>query len=107
MVFHTTIENYFPPLEQSLKLIINQSLTTGIFPTQLKMALVLPLNKKDKTARMENYRPVSLLSSISKLFERVAYNQLNTFFSDNELFFESQYGFRAQTSVTGGQTFFF
>ena len=48
---------------------------------------------------MDNYRPVSLLTSISKVFEKVVYNQLYKYFKDNKLFYESQYGFRDKHST--------
>ena len=56
-----------------LALIINQSLNTGIFPKQLKLAKVLPLFKKDDKTIIDNYRPISLLPAISKIFERVVF----------------------------------
>ena len=56
-----------------LTLIINQSLVTGIFPDKVKIAKVLPLFKKDDHTLMDNYRPISLLTSISKLFEKVVF----------------------------------
>ena len=43
---------------------------------------------------MDNYRPISLLTSISKLFEKVVFNQLFEYFHKNNLFYDSQYGFR-------------
>ena len=69
-----------------LTLIINQSLVTGIFPTKLKTAKVTPLHKKGHSYLMTNYRPVSLLSAISKLFEKVVYNQLYMYFQTYKLF---------------------
>ena len=53
-----------------------------------------PLYKKDDDRSFGNYRPISLLSSISKIFERVAFNQLYEHFTSNGLLYESQYGFR-------------
>ena len=76
-----------------LTLIINQSLVTGIFPNKLKIAKVLPLFKKDDCAVMDNYRPISLLTAISKLFEKVVFSQLYDYFRNNDLFYDSQYGF--------------
>ena len=76
-----------------LTLIINQSLVTGIFPDKLKIAKVLPLFKKDDHTLMDNYRPISLLTSISKLFEKVVFSQLYDYFRNNDLFYDSQYGF--------------
>ena len=60
-----------PALTKPLFIIINQSLATGIFPTKLKIAKVLPLLKKDDSAIMDNYRPVYLLPSMSKVFEKL------------------------------------
>ena len=48
---------------------------------------------------MNNYRPVSLLSSISKIFEKIAHNQLSIYFKENKLFYKSQYGFREEHST--------
>ena len=81
-------------VSRPLSIIINQSLCTGIFPDKLKIAKVIPLYKKDDNKLFGNYRPISLLSSISKIFERVAFNQLYDYFSSNGLLYESQYGFR-------------
>ena len=77
-----------------LTLIINQSLVTGIFPEKLKIAKVSPFFKKDDITIMDNYRPVSLLTATSKVFEKVAYIQLYEYFDRNNLFYPSQYGFR-------------
>ena len=81
-------------VSRSLSIIINQSLCTGIFPDKLKIAKVIPLYKKDDNKSFGNYRPISLLSSISKIFERVAFNQLYDYFTSIGLLYESQYGFR-------------
>ena len=75
------------------------SLSTGIFPDKLKIAKVIPLYKKDDNKSFGNYRPISLLSSIFKIFERVAYNQLYTYLTSNDLLYESQYGFRKHHST--------
>ena len=77
----------------TLSVIINQSLCTGVFPDKLKIAKVIPLFKKGDESLIENYRPISLLSSISKVFERIVFNQLYKYLDDNNLLFDSQYGF--------------
>ena len=82
-----------------LKIIINQSIETGIFPEKLKDAKVLPIYKKGDNYLFENYRPISLLSSVSKVFERVMHNQLYNYFDLNNLFYINQYGFRKQHST--------
>ena len=88
-----------PTIIKPLTLILNQSLATGIFPNNLKTAKVVPLFKKDDQLIMDNYRPVSLLTSISKIFEKVAHNQLSTYFKTNKLFYKGQYGFRDEHST--------
>ena len=88
-----------PPLMSPLWVIINQSLITGIYPDKLKIAKVILLSEKDDKAKTNNYRPISHLSSISKIFEKVVYNQLYRYFKQNKLFYDSQYGFRAKHST--------
>ena len=78
-----------------MALVINQSLCTGIFPTKLKIAKVIPLFKNKGDCHLfDNYRPISLLPTISKIFERVVHKQLYEYFVDNNLFYTSQYGYR-------------
>ena len=62
-----------------LTIIINQSLATGIFPDPLKIAKVIPLYKKGDRTLLDNYRPISILPSISKFFERVMFNQIHIY----------------------------
>ncbi len=52
---------------------------TGIFPDKLKIAKVLPLFKKDDENLFTNYRPISLLPTISKVFEKVIFKQLHQY----------------------------
>ena len=88
-----------PILSGPLSLIINQSLHTGIFPDKLKLAKIFPVDKKDDIHMMQNYRPISILPTISKIFEKVVYEQIQTYFLQNNLFSKSQYGFRSQHST--------
>jgi hypothetical protein len=89
----------YPVLYKPLIIIINQSLLTGIFPEKLKTAKVIPLFKSGDKAQMNNYRPISLLPAISKLIEKVVYDQLYKYFTENNLFYDSQYGFREAHST--------
>lgn len=86
-------------ISNPLTLIINQSFSSGIFPDTLKNAKVIPLFKQNDSTLMQNYRPISLLPSISKVIERIIHNQLTTYFNDLSLFYKSQYGFRTGHST--------
>ena len=80
-------------------LIINQCLRNGIFPNKLKLAKVIPIHKKDNDTDFANYHPISILPALSKIFERIIYNQTHDYFQSNNLYFNSQYGFRKQHST--------
>ena len=86
-------------ISKPITLIVNQSLKTGIFPKAFKIAKVKPIYKKGDKADLNNYRPISLLPTISKIFERVIHTQLYKYLSDNKLLCEQQYGFRSQHST--------
>ena len=86
-------------LSKPISVIINQMFSTGIFPDKLKLAKVLPFYKKGEKALLKNYRPISILPSISKIFEKVIFNQVYQYFSHNNLFYPSQYGFRSVHST--------
>ena len=72
----------------------NLSLQQGIFPKELKIANVLPLFKACDPCVFNNYRPVSLLCILSKVYEKVMYNRLLKFLEDYNIIFENQFGFR-------------
>ena len=75
------------------------SLKEGIFPSLHKEADVCPIYKKDEATECENYRPISLLSNISKNFERIMYTHLEEFLKSLEVLYEYQFGFRKQYST--------
>ena len=81
-----------------LTLIINQSLTTGIFPNAFKTSKVKPIYKKGDIADLNNYRPISLLPTISKVFERVIHTQIVSYLSTNNYYVNNNTGFRAKHS---------
>ena len=78
--------------------IINKSIEDGIFPDSLKIAKIIPIFKQGDKYEIQNYRPISLLPLLSKLFEKVAHNQLVNFLNSNDIIFNHQYGFRAGKS---------
>ena len=79
--------------------IINLSITTGSIPDDLKMARIVPLYKKNSKTHVGNYRPISVLSVISKVFEKVVFMQLSDYLSENRLLYEFQSGFRSSYST--------
>ena len=74
-------------LTKSLTLIINQCLRSGCFPYQLKLSKVRPVYKSSDTKMFNNYRPISLLPSMSKIFEYVIFHQTMAYFNDNNYFY--------------------
>ena len=80
--------------------VVNQSLCQGKFPSSLKSAVVKPTIKKNHLDAdcLKNYRPVSNLSVVSKLLERVALTQLNKYLVENDLHCSMQSGYRPNHS---------
>ena len=79
--------------------IINLSLTIGIFPDKLKLARVTPIFKSGDPTVIGNYRPISVLSCFSKLFEKIMYNRTVKFLDKFKLLHDGQYGFRSNRST--------
>ena len=70
----------------------NNSLSCATFPTSMKYADVIPIHKKDDKTGKENYRPISILPNLSKVYEKLMYNQIYPYF--DTLFSKFQCGFR-------------
>ena len=81
-------------LIKPLTLIVNHYLHTGIYPSQLKLSRVKQLFKSGGKSKFNNYRPISLLPSLSKIFESVIFDQLLHYFVENNLLSMEQFGFR-------------
>ena len=88
-----------PLISIALSVLINESFETGIFPDNLKIAKVIPVFKKGLTTKKSNYRPISLLSIFSKIFEKLMYQRLYRFLETCELLFNLQFGFRSGHSA--------
>ena len=103
-ISHDDIDPYFlkiaaPILAFPLSVFPNHCLTFGTFPNRLKLAKVVPVFKKGLTDQLSNYRPISLLPSLSKLFERIIHSRLLSFFEYNNTIVTTQYGFRHNHST--------
>ena len=86
-------------IAKPLTLVINQMLKTGIFPDKLKQSKVTPIFKANDKELLSNYRLMSVLLSMSKLYEYAISDQLTQYLIDNNLFSSNQYDFRAQHST--------
>ena len=79
---------------------INKSLTTGVFPDNLKKARVTPIPKEGDKCNLNNYRPISVLPVFSKAFEKVAYKHLYDYLENNLMLRKPQYCFHAKKCTT-------
>ena len=85
-------------LSPSLADLINKSLATGCFPDRLKLAKVFPIYKSGSKSDPNNYRQISILPTISKIFERHINKHLMAYLNKYSLIHESQFGFRPKHS---------
>ena len=79
--------------------LINNSISKGIFPDICKLAQVIPTFKNDSRLLCNNYRPISLLSNIIKIFEKVIHCRLNLFLEQNNCLYPFQFRFRLNYST--------
>ena len=73
---------------------------TGIFPSVLKTAKVVPVFKKDSKLDYSNYRPISLLLNIEKILEKHMYKRLYTFLDNKNIIYDLQFGLRQKYSLS-------
>ena len=82
-----------------LSKLINLCFENGEFPELLKLAKVIPLHKKESILNYLNYRPISLLSVFSKIYEKTIYSRVYSYLVKNNLIYDKQFGFRGNHSV--------
>ena len=86
-------------ISKQLADLFNLSFMTGVFPSVLKIAKVVPVFKKDSKLDYSNYRPISLLSNIEKILEKILYKRLYTFLDNKNIIYDLQFRFRQQYST--------
>ena len=86
-------------IAEPISAIINSSMNTGVFPDILKIAKVCPVFKNGEKSDFQNYRPISVLPSFSKFFEKVVHNRLLSYLDSNNILCRNQYGFRRNHST--------
>ena len=72
---------------------------TGVFPDRIKTAKAIPIFKKGSHLDMANYRPISLLSNLNKILEKIMFNRITNFFDKYNCFYKLQFGFRKSHST--------
>jgi len=95
----TMLRNTAPAISPSLTSLFNLSLKSGVFPSDWKSSNVTPILKSGNPALVSNYRPISLLSLVSKVLERIVHNRVSKYLSANSLLSDQQFGFRAGSST--------
>ena len=88
-----------------LSVLYNECMHKGVFPDDLKIGRIIPIYKKDNEELLENYRPVSTLAVFGKIFEKIIYNRLYSFFQSKNMIYENQYGFRKNHSISHALNF--
>ena len=90
-----------PVITNPIKVLINKSIDQSVFPEKLKAAQVSPLFKKNNNLDKSNYRPISVLPTISKFYERAIFDQLMEFLNNhfNPLLSAFRSGFGCQTAL--------
>ena len=89
-----------PSFLKPLTYIINKSFTEGVFPDELKIGKIIPIFKSGSCLEVNNYRPITVLSFFSKIFEKVAYIHLINFINKHNLLYKYQFGFRREHSTS-------
>ena len=92
-ISHRMLKTTATSVSKPLYILFNMSLRENTFPKFWKIAHVLPLFKKDDPSMKSNYRPVSLLSCVSKIMERVVFKHVYNYFFQYNLFYKYQAGF--------------
>ena len=98
------VKNSFDIISKPLMYLINLSLEKGIFPNNLKTAKIIPIFKAGDVDIFTNYRPISILSSFSKIYEKIMYNRLLDFIQRFEILYSLQFGFRTKHSTSHALT---
>ena len=93
-----TLKTIIPDIAKPLTHIINQSLATGFIHDNLKSSTIIPIFKNGNNKLLENHRPISLLNSISKIFEKIVHKQLYDHLEKHDILSHQQYGFRKRSS---------
>ena len=93
------IKDAGPSMATNLSIIFNKSMESGIFPQLLKTAKVIPVYKAESKMIESNYRPISLLPIIGKLFEKLICKRISSFIQKYNILYSRQFGFQSGKST--------
>ena len=96
----TVIKPVIHLLAPVLAHLINYSYTLGVFPSAMKKAKVLPIYKSGDHSEVNNYRPISVLNSLSKIYEKIIYRRISEFIVTHNILSTRQFGFRKEHSTS-------
>ena len=85
------INNVFDFIVESLSYIFSNSLVQEIFPEEMKIARITPIYKGGDKENVVNYRSMSVLSCFSKILERIMYDRLYSYLTENNLLYNEQF----------------
>lgn len=80
--------------------LINASVKKGVYPKELKIGIVRPIHKKGSRHKYDNYRPITILPTIDKIFEKFISKQIYRYYDSNKVITDEQYGFRPGKNTT-------
>lgn len=95
------LKNCMHSLLEPLGILFNLSVSQGVFPDQLKTAVVVPIHKSGAQTEIYNYRPISIISVLSKILELIVKNRVLAFLNHNGFFSDRQFGFLPSQSTDG------
>lgn len=98
------ISRFSNELSQKITDLINISIQTSNFPNCLKIAKITPIYKKDDKKEVNNYRPISVLPCISKIYEKIIQQQLEKYLNENKIINPNQFGFVTNSSTLAACT---
>ena len=102
-----SIKNIVNEIVTPLTHILNLSLSSGKVPHKMKIARVVPIFKKGQKDSVNNYRPISLLTSVSKILEKLVYTRTVKFLLNCKFLCDSQFGFRKKSQYNPRFTYFY
>ena len=94
------LKDFKKELSKPLSDVINISFSSGIFPNSMKLAKVVSVYKKDGKLDCNNYRPISLLPNLNKIFEKLVHQKLVLFPEKNKQLYQVHFGFRSKHSTS-------